>query len=83
MKKMHKKQGGRIQNGEPFDWMLDRIARDLNQGILSDKINPTDVSRYALILIWRKMKDKGYEGYNTIPQAALDMLKERIEDVDL
>lgn len=77
MKKIHSKQGKRIQNGEPFDFMLQQMAKDKNKGILSDKLNTTDINRWAIVTLWRKL------GYKTIPQAALDMLKERVEDLDL
>ena len=77
MKKIHNKQGARIQNGEPFDWMLEKIAREKNRGILSDKINPTDVSRHAIIHYFRHL------GYKSVPQEALDMLKVRMEDLEI
>lgn len=77
MKKIHRQQGKRIQNGEPFDWMLRRICEDKNKDILSDKINITDVSRHAIVAFYRQC------GYTDIPKDALDMLKIRIEDIDL
>ena len=78
MKKIHSKQGLRIQNGSPFDFMLRRMADEKNlNSLLSDIVNPTDVSRYAIILLWRKT------GHIQIPQEALDMLNRIIEDVDL
>jgi hypothetical protein len=77
MNKIHDKQGKRIQNGKPFDYMLDVIAKDKNKGILSDKISITDVSRHAIVHYWRHL------GYKQIPVGALSMLKERIEDIDL
>lgn len=77
MKKIHKNQGKRIQNGEPFDWILEKIASDKNKGILSTTINPTDVSRHAIIHYFRHL------GYTSVPQEALDMLKVRIEDLEI
>lgn len=76
MKKIHDRQGKRIQNGEPFDWMLEKMATDKNKGILSDAITATDVSRHAIVFYYRHL------GYTKIPQAALDMLKVLIEDID-
>lgn len=77
MRKIHSGQGGRIQNGDPFNWMLKTMATDRSKGTLSPDLNSTDMSRHAIVLLWRKL------GYKTIPQKALDMLKERIEDLDL
>ena len=77
MKKIHSTTGKRIQNGEPFDWMLEKIVSDKNVGILSDKINVTDVSRHAILWYYRHL------GYTELPKSALDMLKVRIEDMDL
>lgn len=77
MKKIHPTTGKRIQNGEPFDWMLEKIAADKNVGILSGKINVTDVSRHAILWYYRHL------GYTELPKSALDMLKVRIEDIDL
>lgn len=77
MKKIHSSTGKRIQNGEPFDWMLERIITDKNVGILSDKINATDVSRHAILWYYRHL------GYTEVPKLALEMLKVRIEDIDL
>ena len=78
MRKVHSEQGLRIQNGSPFDFMLRRMADEKNlNSLLSDIVNPTDVSRYAIILLWRKT------GHIQIPQEALDMLNRIIEDVDL
>lgn len=79
MKKIHSTTGKRkrIQNGEPFDWMLEKIAADKNVGILSEKINATDVSRHAILWYYRHL------GYTELPKSALDMLKVRIEDIDL
>lgn len=77
MKKIHSTTGKRIQNGEPFDWMLEKIVADKNVGILSDKINATDVSRHAIVWYYRHL------GYTELPKSALDMLKVRVEDIDL
>ena len=77
MKKIHPTTGKRIQNGEPFDWMLEKVVTDKNVGILSDKINATDVSRHAILWYYRHL------GYTELPKSALDMLKVRIEDIDL
>lgn len=77
MKKIHTQTSARIQNGAPFDWILEKIAKDKNNGILSEKINPTDVSRHAIIHYFRHL------GYKEVPQEALDMLKKRIEDIEL
>jgi hypothetical protein len=78
MKKIHKAQGKRIQNGEPFDWMLEQMAKERNEkGLLSDKLNITDVSRHAIIMMWRKT------GHAQIPAKALEMLNVPIDDLDL
>lgn len=77
-KKFHLEQGLRIQNGSPFDFMLRKMAEEKNlNSLLSDIVNPTDVSRYAIILLWRKT------GHTQIPQKALGMLNKIVEDIDL
>ena len=76
MKKIHTKQGKRIQNGDPFDWMLQQMANERNdEGLLSDKLNMTDISRHAIVLMWRKT------GHKQIPASALEMLNVPIDDI--
>lgn len=77
MKRIHTSTGRRIQNGAPFDWMLEKIMEDKNKGGLSPTINATDVSRHALIWYYKHL------GYTTVPKEALEMLKIRGVDIDL
>lgn len=78
MKKIHTNQGKRLQNGAPYNWMLEIMAKERNElGLLSGNLTITDVSRHAIISLWRKT------GHKEIPADALKILKIPIEDLEL